>query len=162
MKYRRLTTEEFEQMHEEFSVFLATQGIDKDKWDELKSKEIEKAEEVMDIFSDVVFEKALEKCEYVERIHATEIMAVRFDEKEAFMILVKVNDPTIDLLSQDWKEVLPQLQEANKLEFFRGKKEYNTLREMEMFELMKQGAYMADDTLYKALDQWVYREEPKS
>jgi len=148
-------------MHEEFGVFLATQGIDKERWDALKSDEIEKADEVMDIFSDVVFEKALEKCQYVERIHATEIMTVRFDDAEAYMILVKVNDPTVDLLSQDWKDILPGLQATNKLEFFRGKKAYKTLREMEMFELMKQGAYMADETLYKALDQWVHKEDPK-
>lgn len=162
MKYRRLTTEEFEQMHEEFSVFLATQGIDKEKWDDLKANQIDKAEEIMDIFSDVVFEKALEKCNYVERISETEIIAVEFGEKSARMILVKVKAEGVNLLEQDWQEVLPKLQKDDQLEFFRGKKEYNTLREQEMFGLMKQGGYMADSTLFDALDKWVNVEPLKN
>jgi hypothetical protein len=33
MKYKRLTKEQFEALHQEFSNFLATQSIDKAEWD---------------------------------------------------------------------------------------------------------------------------------
>jgi len=36
MKYKRLTKEQFEELHQEFATFLATQSIDKKEWDEIK------------------------------------------------------------------------------------------------------------------------------
>ena len=37
MKYARLTKEQLEELHPEFTNFLATQSIDKKEWDELKA-----------------------------------------------------------------------------------------------------------------------------
>lgn len=36
MKYRQLTKEQFKSLHKEFARFLASQGIDKAEWEELK------------------------------------------------------------------------------------------------------------------------------
>ena len=55
MKYRRLTKEQFEELHKEFINFLATQSITAKEWKTIKAKQPNVAEEEMDIFSDLVW-----------------------------------------------------------------------------------------------------------
>jgi len=50
MKYKRLTKEQFEELHQEFATFLATQSIDKKEWDEIKVNTPEVAEQELDVF----------------------------------------------------------------------------------------------------------------
>ena len=38
MKYRQLTKEQFENLHEEFARFLATQSIDVTEWNQIKAE----------------------------------------------------------------------------------------------------------------------------
>ena len=38
MKYKRLTKEQFEALHQEFTNFLASQSIDKNEWDRNKNR----------------------------------------------------------------------------------------------------------------------------
>ena len=54
MKYERLTKEQFEALHQEFSNFLATQSIDKAEWDSIKTNKPEVAEQELDVFSDLI------------------------------------------------------------------------------------------------------------
>ena len=42
MKYRLLSKEQFEELHKEFSTFLATQGIDNKMWEEAKDEQPKK------------------------------------------------------------------------------------------------------------------------
>ena len=66
MKYIQLTKEQFEELHVEFARFLASQKIDAEEWKNLKKEKPEVAAEEMNIFSDVVWERVLDKAEYVE------------------------------------------------------------------------------------------------
>ena len=66
MKYTRLSKEQFENLHEEFSLFLATQSIDKIQWDQIKSQNPSLTEELLDLFSDMVWDKSLDKIIYLE------------------------------------------------------------------------------------------------
>ena len=59
MLYRRLTKEEFENLPEDFAIFLASNSIDKKEWDTIKEMDIKKADGLLDIFSDLVFEKEI-------------------------------------------------------------------------------------------------------
>jgi hypothetical protein len=66
MKYTRLTKEQFEELTQEFSTFLATQTIDKAEWDTIKAEKPEVAEQELDVFSDLVWEGVLTRAEYLE------------------------------------------------------------------------------------------------
>jgi hypothetical protein len=50
MKYSRLTKEQFEELHPEFTKFLASQQIDKKEWDKIKTEKPEVAEQELDVF----------------------------------------------------------------------------------------------------------------
>ena len=68
MKYRRLTKEQFEELHKEFINFLATQSITADEWSKLKLEKPKLASKEMDVFSDLVWEGVLLKVKYLENI----------------------------------------------------------------------------------------------
>ena len=57
MKYRRLSKEQFEELHKEFINFLATQSLTAEEWSKLKLEKPELASKEMDIFSDLVWEE---------------------------------------------------------------------------------------------------------
>jgi hypothetical protein len=52
VKYHRLTHEQFEELHHEFVVFLASQGLDHAKWKEIKKNDSERVVSLLDLFSD--------------------------------------------------------------------------------------------------------------
>lgn len=61
MKYSRLTKEQFEEMHQEFINFLATQSITAKEWDTIKLENPEAAEQELDVFSDLIWQGVLQK-----------------------------------------------------------------------------------------------------
>ena len=152
MQYRRLTKEEFESLVEEFTVFLASHGIDKEKWDDLKKEDNEKAEKLLDIFSDMIFEKVLSETRYLERITETEIHVYFFQEKMAHHIGVRiVGESELNFLDGNLSELFMNLYQEKRLEFWQGTKQYNKLKEQEMFEIMQQGATLSKGDLYRSL-----------
>ena len=66
MKYSRLSKEQFESLHEEFALFLASQSINKQEWDIIKAEHSVFTEELLDLFSDWVWEQSLDKIVYLE------------------------------------------------------------------------------------------------
>ena len=73
MKYARLTKEQFEELHPEFTNFLASQSIDKKEWDTIKEEKPEVAEQELDVFSDLIWEGVLTKAEYLEHFSKNHI-----------------------------------------------------------------------------------------
>ena len=59
MKYTLLTKEQFENLHHEFAVFLASQQIDSKEWIKIKTEKPAVALEEMQLFSEVVWEDVL-------------------------------------------------------------------------------------------------------
>ena len=66
MKFHRLSEAQFHEMHEEFSVFLVSNGIDKKKWGRIKDEFPQKVTFLLDKFSDLVWKKILNQCNYLE------------------------------------------------------------------------------------------------
>ena len=152
MKYRRLTKEELEPLAEDFAIFLASNSIDKKAWDNLKGNEPQKAEETLDIFSDMVFEKALKSARFLERISETEIHCYAFQSNQAHLISARITQPgDSNFVNSELKSLLPRLIKNNSLELIQGTKKYSKPREQEMFEIMKTGATFSKGELYNAL-----------
>ncbi|NVK05091.1 MAG: hypothetical protein HWD92_09715 [Flavobacteriia bacterium] len=149
MKYRRLTKEEFEEFHQEFIYFLSANTITGEDWKRIKEETPEKAEELLDMFSDIAFEKVLSQNDYVERIAEKEYMAAHFGDNQAEMILLRSTTgplPT-QMTSAEMKKAL----ETKAIEVLTGQKSYSKLKEQEMFELIQQGATFSKGDLFKQL-----------
>ncbi|TNE29111.1 MAG: hypothetical protein EP346_07195 [Bacteroidetes bacterium] len=150
MKYRRLTKGEFEELHEEFIMFLSANTITGDDWKKIVSEDIETADKLMDMFSDIAFEKVLSSAKYVERVSEREVMSARFDDAEAEMIILRSTGESVIPVNMPASEMKKAL-ESKAFELIKGSKKYRLEREEEMFQLLMQNAIISDGTLFKQL-----------
>ncbi|GFD96691.1 hypothetical protein KUL156_42920 [Alteromonas sp. KUL156] len=152
MKYRQLTKEQFEGLHEEFARFLASQNIDKKEWDELKKEKPHVAEDEMNVFSDVVWDDVLTKTEYLEHFSPNLVNLFKCEEKEMHRIVIKI-DKEINVLEQEGFEWLLKNPNDEAIEFLRGSKAYQEERNVEIFDLIEKGSTISKGELYEYFDR---------
>ncbi len=149
MKYSRLTKEQFESLHQEFINFLATQSITAEEWKNIKEMQPEVAEEELDVFSDLVWEGALSKAEYVENISARQLFLFKLEKDVMKLIGLKITNETIDITTREGYTWLQQNYASDDVEFFTSSKEYSTERNTEIFALIEQGSVITKGELYE-------------
>jgi len=152
MKYTRLTKEQFEELHQEFSTFLATQTIDKTEWDTIKKEKPEVAEQELDIFSDLVWEGVLTKAEYLEHFSKSHIFLFQCFDTYVNSIVLKSMIPDTDFLTREGLQWLSDNMFTDAIEMKIGKKEFTEERNSSIFELIQQGAFLSDGLLYKQIN----------
>ena len=149
MKYRQLTKEQFESLHEEFARFLATQSIDVNEWNQIKKDKPNVAEEEMNVFSDVVWDDVLTKTKYVEHFSETTANLFKCDENEIHRIAIKINKE-INVLEQEGFEWLMKNPTDNKVDIFKGTKPYkNNERNLEIFDLIEKGSSISKGEIFE-------------
>ena len=151
MKYRQLTKEQFEALHEEFAIFLASQKIDVKEWKDLKASKPEVAQEEMNIFSDVVWDDVLTKTDYIEHYSKQSINLFRCKETLIERILVKCSDASIDFLTKQGVAWLSKNAGDASLEYFYAHKDYSKERNSELFDLIEKGGIMTKGHLYTSI-----------
>ncbi len=151
MKYQLLTKEQFEELHLEFANFLASQQIDKTQWEEIKKNNPEIAEEEMQVFSDLIWEKVLEKCEYVEHYSKKNLNLFKCNDRNIERIVIKVDKEHFDFLNKDDFTWFMDHTNDTAVSFFRGKKNYSSERNAEIFDLIQKGGIIAQGNLYEAV-----------
>nr|WP_299035240.1 DUF6495 family protein [uncultured Tenacibaculum sp.] len=152
MKYRQLTKEQFEGLHEEFARFLASQNIDKKEWDELKKEKPHVAEDEMNVFSDVVWDDVLTRTEYLEHFSPDLVNLFKCEENEMHRIVIKI-DKEINVLEQEGFEWLLKNPNDEAIEFLRGSKAYQEERNAEIFDLIEKGSTISKGELYEYFDR---------
>ena len=148
MKYKRLTKEQFEELHKEFSNFLATQSIDKKEWDEIKANKPEVAEQELDVFSDLIWEGVLTSAQFLEHFSKNHIFLFHCQEKLIQSIVLKSLVPEVDFLTKEGLQWLSDNMFTENVEMHLGKKEYDEERNLAIFNLITQGAILSDGQLY--------------
>lgn len=154
MKYRQLTKEQFESLHQEFAHFLASQSIDVNEWNQIKKEKPHVAEEEMNVFSDMVWDDVLTKTNYVEHFSKTSANLFKCDETEIHRIAIKVTWD-IDLFEQKGFEWLMQNPMDNSVEIFRGSKPYNSERNLEIFDLIEKGSSISKGEIYEYFNRLI-------
>lgn len=150
MKYKRLTSEELSALEKDFVQFLASAQITANDWEKMKATELEKAEELIDVFSDVVYDKVLRKIEYLEYRDTTTLNVFYCAPEKIHLLGLRVLEPSkIDLSRPD---VLEQWEKDRQgVELVYAEKKYPLDREQELFELLQTGCLLSDGKLYRAL-----------
>ena len=140
MKYRRLTKEQFEELHEEFINFLATQSITADEWSKLKLEKPELASKEMDVFSDLVWEGVLLKVKYLENISSKHMYLFQVSNNSISLIGVKINIDLIDLTTKEGFSWLRDNIMSENVEIFNSKKKFSKDMKLNVFKLIEQGS----------------------
>jgi hypothetical protein len=158
MKYKRLTTEELKELEPEFVHFLAAAQITGPDWDKMKKNEPSKAEELIEVFSDIVYEKVLSRIRFLEYREKKTLNIFYCSETSSTLLGLRVNehshlDITVgDLLTQ-WSESHHQA-----VSVFKTERLYQQERGLEIFELLQSGCYITDDRLFNTLQKIIRRQ----
>lgn len=148
MKYARLTKEQLEELHVEFTNFLASQQIDKTEWDELKVAKPEVAEQEIDIFSDLVWEGVLKSARYIEHFSKNHIFLFQFDETDIDTIVLKTSNEEVDFLTKEGLQWLGDHLVNDQVDIRYGSKALGGDRNGELFAIIQQGGILSQGELY--------------
>ena len=145
MNFSRLSIAELQSLEKEFLEFLAVNGIDSDYWVTLKKEEKLKAENLIDVFSDIVWQKSIAKIKFLE--HRT-VNSLK---------LFKCGKESIELvgIDGDIKEFKAEINNGNKFAIYHHKKDYSPNREQELFRMVKTGCSITDEVLFKSLKKLI-------
>ncbi|MEN8817124.1 MAG: DUF6495 family protein [Nonlabens sp.] len=152
MKYRRLTKEQLEEMHQEFINFLATQSITAKEWNDIKTNQPEIAEQEIDVFSDLVWEGVLTKAEFLEHISPRTMNLFSLGEKEMELISIMVGDELIDITTKEGYQWLQKNLLDDEVKIFTAKKAYSDDPNADKFKLIETGAIITKGQLFNYFD----------
>jgi hypothetical protein len=148
MKYKRLTKEQFEELHQEFATFLATQSIDRKEWDAIKTNTPEVAEQQLDVFSDLIWDNVLTNAQYLEHFSKNHIFLFHCQEKLIESMVIKSLVTEVDFMAKEGMVWLSDNLFTETVEMHLGKKEYQEERNSAIFNLITEGAILSDGQLY--------------
>ncbi len=155
MKYRRLTKEQLEELHQEFINFLATQSITAEEWTEIKKNNPEAAEQEIDVFSDLIWEGVLNKVSFLEHVSAQHMHLFSCLEKEMKLISVKVMNPGIDLTTRIGFDWFKKNWQSDFVDYLTAAKAYSLDRNIDIFKMIEQGAVITKGELYQWFDNMI-------
>lgn len=151
MKYKRLTADELKELEPEFIHFLAAAQITGADWEKMKKNELSKAEELIEVFSDMVYEKVLSKIKFLEYREQKTLNLFYCSEEQITLVGLRVNehsqiDLTADDLFSQWNE-----DNSQAISIIKTERPYRKERGIEIFELLQSGCYITDDRLFTVL-----------
>ena len=148
MKYARLTKEQFEEMHQEFINFLATQSITAEEWEQLKKDKPQVAEQELDVFSDIIWEGVLNKVEFLEHFSPNQIFLFQISETTINLIAIKIENPGVDITTKTGYNWLQNNILDDSVTMYTSTKVISEDRNKDIFALIKQGANITKGELY--------------
>lgn len=148
LKYRLLTNDELKELEEEFKYFLIANNIYDQEWKLLNKHNVKKANELVILFSNLVFEKALKKITFLEIITSNGINAFKCNEDKMELVGIGSNKKNFNFKSLKTTSNFNQLN----LSIFKTSKPYYKQREIEVFDLLNSGCSIISEERYKKLE----------
>ena len=153
MKYRMLTQEEMEIFDEDFKHFLIVNGVHNEEWMEMNASDIEKATQLVELFSDTVLQKVYEKIRFLEFRSSNSCMVFKFNPDSIELISLNVKKQnTIDLSTPE--SIHASLTGSPKsLTLFKSQKSYSKHRELEIHMMLEQGCMNSSEEFWISLEK---------
>lgn len=148
MKYARLSKEQFEELHQEFINFLASQSITADEWEDIKINKPQVAEEELDVFSDLVWEGVLNQAKFLEHFSPNQIFLFKIGDVTMNLIAIKVENDAVDVTTRQGYDWLQQNLMDDRVSLYTSTKAISDDRNKDIFALIHQGAVITKGDLY--------------
>ena len=152
MKYRILNNTELEPLKDDFIQFLSANTVTGEDWAKIKSNKPNEALKLVEIFSDVVWEKALDKIKYLEHRDDNYLKVFYCGENKIEMVGFKVsakNAPS--LLDESTFKLLGsgelKFSELS-AEFSSSEKNYTISRNMDLFSMIESGCVPCEKAFF--------------
>lgn len=149
MKYARLTKEQFEELHQEFINFLASQSITAEEWADIKANKPELVDQELDLFSDLIWEGVLNNVKYLEHISPRQLMLFSISETHMDLIAIKIDNEEIDITSEYGYNWLQKNLQDDSVSLYTSNKAIGEDRNKDIFILIQQGANITKGELYR-------------
>lgn len=152
MQYKRLTNEELTALEKEFIQFLSANTITKTDWEKLKSEESDKVEELILMFSDIVWDKTLENVKYLEYCAQKDLKTFYCGKDKIVLRGITIQSENGNFLEQSLSE-LHELNANNKVElgYISSEKAYQPSRNKELFNMIQNGCTIGTPELFESL-----------
>lgn len=155
MKYRILTGTELKALEVEFAKFLVASDISSDEWVKTNKEDPIKAVEIVEHFSDSIFENSINRITNLEKIDAKEIRLFKTNKDNIELIAIKTSpDNDIDFTSiEDFGMFLDK--NIDDIDIYKGQKRYSPNRNEELFNLTEAGTEIADEKFWNLMSKMV-------
>jgi len=148
MKYRRLDLAELQTLEKDFVRFLASNHITAEDWVKIKKEDTAKMEGLLNVFSDIVWDKTLPQVQYLEFIRPHDCKLFFCDQAEIRLIGFSMEKNSgVDLLQLNLVTDLPELldKHAAQIKMYNSTKTYQKVREQEIFDLLESGCLISKE-----------------
>ena len=155
MKYTRLSKEQLESLHEEFTLFLATQSIDKIQWDKIKTENPTLTDELLDLFSDMVWDQSLEKITYLENRSDHHLFLFKCEDALIDLILIQLEKDCPSLMQKDYRHWLSKHLSDPRVTIYESSRSFKASFKEEKFNLISKGAMITDGETFEDLKSFL-------
>lgn len=157
-KYRLLTTDELKYFEKEFIDYLVINGIVADSWEKMKVDSLPDAQKIIELFSDVIFEKVLRKAKYLEQRMKNKLFCFYFGEKKAELMLVNF-EGNVDVGSISFEDMMKELSNSSGMVKINYQtKTYTNTREKEIFDLIQTGCEITEGEIFEDLKSYYVKQ----
>ena len=155
MKYSRLTKDQFVELHKEFIDFLSSNSITYEDWNILKQNNDGKTEGLLDLFSDIVWNKVLGKTRFLENISKNHIYLFSFGNSQMNFIAIYTENTHVDFTTDDGFSWLRDNLFDDSVKIYNSTKNYSDDKLADIFDLIKKGGIITKGELFNYFDELI-------
>ena len=155
MKYSRLSKDQFVELHKEFIDFLSSNSITFEDWTILKQNNDGKAEGLLDLFSDIVWAKVLDKTRFLENISKNHIYLFSFGNSQMNFIAIYTEKKHVDFTTNDGFSWLRDNLFDDSVKIYNSNKNYSQDKLSDIFDLIKKGGIITKGELFNYFDELI-------
>jgi hypothetical protein len=152
MKYRLLNKEEMQIFDEDFKHFLIANGVSNEEWIALNQNDIKKATQLVELFSDTVFQKVYEKIQFIEFRSPESCIVFNCLPDSIELISINRKSDIVDLSTPESIHTALKNQ-PEEINYFKSSKKYNTLRELEVHQMIENGCFNSSQEFWNLLEK---------
>lgn len=157
MRFRMLNKDELEANENELIQFLIVNGVDGPEWERLNTNYPEKALSLVELFSDVVWLRILEKTTHLEFRSVTKLFVFECGADEIELIALQADSDEVNLSTPEQIHY-SLLTFPGQIQFFTQKKQYRKNREDELFDMISSGCVNSSVDFFSALKRMKHDE----
>lgn len=152
MRFSCLSNDQLKELEKDFVEFLIVNGVEGDSWKKINIENPQQAIALVEIFSDLVWEKILTQIKFLEFKTNSHWAFCKMEEDKGDMIIIRSKNQTdLNIENGDVLSFNPL-----EMELITASKKYNKNREEEIFELIQSGYLKCEPHFYENLLKYIH------
>lgn len=152
MRFSCLSNDQLKELEKDFVEFLIVNGVEGDSWKKINIENPQQAIALVEIFSDLVWEKILTQIKFLELKTNNHWAFCKMEEDKGDMIIIRSKNQTdLNIENGDVLSFNPL-----EMELITASKKYNKNREEEIFELIQSGYLKCEPHFYENLLKYIH------